>query len=54
MEEKIYICVKCKKEKKESEGKVNIEGEDYCCMECCGELEKEEHKETKENVCEFC
>lgn len=54
MDEKTYICVKCKKEKKESDGIFMLEDDTYCCKECCGDLEKGEHKEKNNNVCEFC
>lgn len=54
MEEKTYTCAKCKKEKKESDGVFYMEGTAFCCKECCGDPEKGEHKETKDNTCEFC
>lgn len=51
MEEKKYQCVKCKKEKKESEGGFFLEGTAYCCVKCCDGSEK---GEEKDNTCEFC
>lgn len=54
MEEKKIQCVKCKKDKKESEGYYVLEGSAYCCKDCCGGKEKGENKETKSNICEFC
>ncbi len=54
MEEKTQICVKCKKEKKEADGIFYKEGSAYCCKECCGDQDKGEGKETKDNICEFC
>ena len=47
-------CEKCGKEKLESEGYWVLEGSAFCCKECCGDPKKGEHKEKKENVCEFC
>jgi len=53
-QEKMIMCAKCKKEKKESDGAFYMEGTAFCCKECCGDTEKGEHKEQKENMCEFC
>ncbi|MBI2023403.1 hypothetical protein HYT01_02460 [Candidatus Giovannonibacteria bacterium] len=52
--EKIEKCAKCGKEKKASEGVYILEGSTFCCKECCGDPSKNEHKEKKSNVCEFC
>lgn len=49
-----HVCVKCGKEKSESEGIHVYEGQTYCCETCCGDPAKEEHKQKKQNVCEFC
>ena len=53
-EEKLFKCSKCNKEKREEEGTYVLEGTAFCCKECCGDPEKGEHKEKKDNVCEFC
>lgn len=53
-EDKTYTCRKCGKVKKKSEGVFMLEGTTFCCKECCGDPLKGEHKETKNNVCEFC
>jgi hypothetical protein len=53
-EEDILKCEKCGKEKKKSEGMFALEGSVFCCRACCGNSEKGEHKEKKNNVCEFC
>lgn len=53
-EEKMLVCKKCKKEKKESEGVFVLEGTTFCCKECCGDPSKGEHNAKKDNVCEFC
>ena len=51
---KKYKCAKCNKEKKENEGNFYLDGTQFCCKECCGDPAKGEHKDKKENVCEFC
>jgi len=53
-DQEMFTCEKCSKEKTESEGKFVLEGSAFCCESCCGDPEKGEHKEKKENVCEFC
>jgi hypothetical protein len=53
-EEKMVKCAKCGKEKKESEGNYVLEGSTFCCKKCCGDPGKGEHKEKKNNTCEFC
>jgi len=50
VEEKKYVCVKCKEEKKEEEGVFMLEGSTFCCKECA---DKEKEKKG-DNVCEFC
>jgi hypothetical protein len=52
--EEKYVCVKCKKEKKKADGMFYLEGSTFCCKKCCGDHTKGEHKEKKEEVCEFC
>jgi hypothetical protein len=53
-EEKILTCEKCGKQKKESEGVWVLSGSTFCCKDCCGEPASAEHKDKKDNVCEFC
>jgi len=53
-EEKLFKCAKCAKEKKKEEGMYVLEGTAFCCKECCGVPSKNERKEKKANVCEFC
>lgn len=50
--EKTYICEKCGKEHKESEGNFVLEGSAFCCSECCPV--KGEHKKEEGETCEFC
>lgn len=52
--EATYKCAKCGKVKKTSEGHFMLEGSTFCCEKCCGDPAKGEHKQTKDNVCEFC
>lgn len=52
MQEKIITCIKCKKEKKGTEGSFIFEGSTYCCGECC--KKDDDKKGKKKNVCEFC
>lgn len=52
--EKTYICGKCKKEKKESEGNFVLGGSAFCCNECCPGDKSKEHKDGDAEVCEFC
>ncbi|OGZ29457.1 MAG: hypothetical protein A2931_01600 [Candidatus Niyogibacteria bacterium RIFCSPLOWO2_01_FULL_45_48] len=49
-----FKCEKCGKEKNKGEGGFVLEGSAFCCKSCCGDTEKGEHKEKKDNVCEFC
>lgn len=53
-EEKMMKCEKCGKEKNKSEDKYVLEDRTFCCKNCCGDPEKEEHKEKSENVCKSC
>ena len=53
-EEEKVKCAKCGKEKKKNEGNYVLEGTAFCCKDCCGDPSKGEHKETKDEVCEFC
>lgn len=52
--EKRYKCVKCGKFKAKKEGVFVLGDSKYCCKECCGDPAKGEHKQTKDNFCEFC
>jgi len=52
--DKTFTCRKCGKTKKESEGSFVLEGTTFCCKECCGDPAKGEHKDKKNEVCEFC
>lgn len=54
MSEEKLTCAKCKKEKTKEEGVYVLGGTTFCCKECCGDPEKGEHNEKKDNVCEFC
>ena len=49
-----HKCAKCGKEKTEAEGVYVLEGTTFCCKECCGDPAKGEHKDKKDNICEFC
>lgn len=53
MAEAMHTCVKCGKQKPESQ-MYEHEGEKYCCRTCCGDVTKNEHKQKKEMACEFC
>lgn len=53
-ENKKYKCVKCGKIKTKEQGIFVLGGSTYCCKECCGDPAKGEHKQKKENFCEFC
>lgn len=52
--DEVYVCAKCGKKKKKSEGVFMLEGTAFCCKECCGEVSRGEHKEKAAAVCEFC
>jgi len=55
-EEKLFSCVKCKKDVKESEGVMIWNGTAFCCHECKKKIDEEKdhsHEESKD-VCEFC
>lgn len=54
MENETEACKKCKKEINKSEDNFEFDGKKYCCKECCGDVDKQEHKEEKNNICEFC
>ncbi len=54
-EEKTFECAKCKKTKKESDGNFVLDGSTYCCKDCCGDPNDEEHKNKEDDgTCEFC
>jgi len=52
--EETFKCEKCGKEKNKGEGSFVLEGSAFCCKSCSKDTEKGEHKEKKDNVCEFC
>ncbi len=53
MSEEQLKCVKCGKIKPASQMHT-YEGQNYCCIVCCGDPAKNEHKQKKEKACEFC
>lgn len=52
--DEVFVCEKCGKKKKKSEGNFILEGSAFCCKDCCGDPATGEHKEKASNVCEFC
>lgn len=44
--------MKCKKEKKQSDGYTKMGGIFFCCKECCSD--PAEKKEGEGGTCEFC
>lgn len=46
-------CMKCKKQKKESDGYSKMGGVFFCCKDCC-EDPAEKKKEGEGGTCEFC
>jgi hypothetical protein len=52
--EENFTCEKCGKVKKKSEGNFVLGGSTFCCKECCGDPSRGEHKQKKDETCEFC
>jgi hypothetical protein len=52
--EETFVCAKCGKEKKKTEGSFVLEGTTFCCKKCCGDVTKGDHKKKAEAICEFC
>ena len=49
----MHKCEKCGKDK--PDGQIHeYEGQKYCCVVCCGDPAKNEHKQKKDAPCEFC
>ena len=52
MKSNLRKCMKCGKEKPESQGYLKLGGLFFCCKTCCGAEKKKGGNEK--NVCEFC
>lgn len=53
MSEELLKCAKCGKDKPAS--KMHLyEGNRYCCVVCCGDPKKDDHKQRVKEACEFC
>ena len=52
MKEKTYVCIKCKKETKKTDGRLYLEGTAFCCKEC--DKDQKKKKSEDDNTCEFC